>query len=296
MRNYTYIVQCADGSLYTGWTNHLRERIEKHNSEEGAKYTRARRPVRLVYAECHEDKTAAMRREAAIKQLTRAGKEKLLASADIKAETYEGGCPVWEEFKVGKIFYLMGKSASGKDMIYKRLIIDEELSLKPIVLYTTRPLRTGETDGKQYHFTDEAHLKQMQEEGRVIELRSYDTACGVWHYFTADDDTIDLTKGNYLAIGTLSSYKKLRAYFGKEALVPLLIEVSDGIRLERALKREKKQEEPKYEEMCRRFLADQKDFSDDKIRRAGITLRFRNEDDKETCVRQVKEYIMTEGN
>ena len=73
--NYTYILRCADGSLYTGWTNDLSARVAAHNAGAGAKYTRSRRPVELVYYEEHDTKESAMRRERQIKQLTR--KEKL---------------------------------------------------------------------------------------------------------------------------------------------------------------------------------------------------------------------------
>lgn len=78
----TYIVRCADGTLYTGWTNHLEKRVEAHNAGRGAKYTKARRPVRLVYAEAFPSKEEAMRREAAIKQLSRAEKLQLIESFD----------------------------------------------------------------------------------------------------------------------------------------------------------------------------------------------------------------------
>lgn len=74
--NYTYIVECGDGTLYTGWTTCLEQRIKKHNSGEGAKYTRSRLPVHLAYYETFETKQEAMRREAEIKKLTR--KQKLL--------------------------------------------------------------------------------------------------------------------------------------------------------------------------------------------------------------------------
>ena len=76
--NYTYIVKCRDGTLYTGWTNDLTNRLLAHNAGTGAKYTRSRRPVVLVYQEQFATKEEAMRREWAIKQLTRAGKEELL--------------------------------------------------------------------------------------------------------------------------------------------------------------------------------------------------------------------------
>ena len=77
--NYTYMVKCADGSLYTGWTNCLRKRLQAHNKgQDGAKYTRTKRPVTLVYYEGDETKQEAMQREYAIKQLTRKQKLELL--------------------------------------------------------------------------------------------------------------------------------------------------------------------------------------------------------------------------
>lgn len=77
--NHTYILRCADGTLYTGWTNDLPRRLAAHAAGTGSKYTRARRPVELVYHETHETREAAMRREWAIKQLTRAEKLALIA-------------------------------------------------------------------------------------------------------------------------------------------------------------------------------------------------------------------------
>ena len=94
---------------------------------------------------------------------------------------------------MGKIFYMMGKSASGKDTIFKR--VQEELPmLKTIVLYTTRPIREGEKDGVEYHFTDENRKRELELAGKLIESRTYDTVHGKWTYFTADDGQIDLTK------------------------------------------------------------------------------------------------------
>lgn len=76
--NYTYIVQCADGTYYTGWTVDLEKRVRTHNSGKGAKYTRSRRPVELVYYEEFEDRREAMRREYAIKQLTHEQKRQMV--------------------------------------------------------------------------------------------------------------------------------------------------------------------------------------------------------------------------
>lgn len=192
---------------------------------------------------------------------------------------------------MGKIYYLMGKSASGKDTIYEQLLEDAALNLRRIVLYTTRPARTGEQEGVEYHFTDEAQVSRLEEEGRIIELRAYDTVYGVWKYFTADDGQIDTSRYEYLGIGTLESYLKIRDYFGAENVTPLYIEVEDGLRLERALCRERSQENPKYEEMCRRFLADQKDFSEENITAAGIRQRIGNNGTLEECLEQVKKKI-----
>ncbi|MDO4617283.1 MAG: guanylate kinase [Lachnospiraceae bacterium] len=176
---------------------------------------------------------------------------------------------------MGRIYYLMGKSASGKDRIYSELLGNPTLSLKPLVLYTTRPIRTGEVNGQNYFFTDEEKLKELRKQGRVIEERCYQTVHGPWYYFTADDGQFD-TEEDLLGIGTLESYGNLRAYFGSDRIVPLLIDVEDGIRLKRAIAREEQQEEPKYKELCRRFLADSEDFSEERIRELGIADRITN--------------------
>ena len=183
---------------------------------------------------------------------------------------------------MGKIYCMMGKSSTGKDTLYKRLLEHRELSLKTLIPYTTRPIRDGETDGVEYFFCDEAKLQELEQQGRIVELRAYHKVCGIWKYFTVNDDQIDLEHQNYLIIGTLESYLKIRDYFGKEKVVPIYIEVEDGERLSRALNRERMQESPKYEELCRRFLSDAKDFSREKLKEAGITRRFVNQDLDET--------------
>lgn len=193
---------------------------------------------------------------------------------------------------MGKIFYIMGKSASGKDHIYSQLMRTEELQFRKIVLYTTRPIRTGEESGKQYYFVDESALVNFRREGKVIEARAYNTVHGIWNYFMADDGQIDLMLGNYLAIGTLESYVKLKDYFGGDIVVPIYIEVENGERLARALSRERSEEDPKYAEMCRRFLADEADFSEENIVNAGIWKRFENVD-LETCINEIINYIKT---
>ena len=191
---------------------------------------------------------------------------------------------------MGKIFYIMGKSSSGKDSIYRMLEEDQELGIKRLVIYTTRPIRDGEKNGREYFFTDENKLKEFRRNGKLIEARTYQTVYGPWTYFTADDGQVSVGNDSYLGIGTLESYMRLREYYGNEVIWPVYIEVEDGERLERALAREKTQEVPKYEEMCRRFLADQNDFSEENILKAGIWKRFRNHNLDE-CVKEIGNYI-----
>ena len=274
MSAYVYMVRCADGSFYTGWSSDPVRRAKVHNSGRGAKYTRSRLPVELVYTKECSCREEALKEEYAIKQLSHAQKLRMLSTQETPTET---------GIKMGKLFYLMGKSAAGKDKLYEKLMENEELHLKPLVIYTTRPIRKGETDGVEYHFTDEAGMARLEKAGKVIEKRRYDTACGPWYYFTADGE-VDLNHQSYLGIGTLESFEKIRSYYGEERVIPLYIEVEDGVRLERALKRERKQAAPLYEEMCRRFLADQRDFSKEKLASAGIEERFDNTEPGFLCL------------
>ena len=190
---------------------------------------------------------------------------------------------------MGKIYCVMGKSSSGKDTVYKKLK-EQYKEFRLIVPYTTRPIREGEKDGVEYYFVDPEQFRALKEDGKVIESRSYNTKCGIWTYFTADDGQIDLSAADYLLIGTLVSYQALREYFGEEAIVPVYLEVEDGLRLARALERERRQEKPKYAEMCRRFLADEEDFSEENLIKSGITERFGNEDFTE-CLNKIQRYI-----
>lgn len=191
---------------------------------------------------------------------------------------------------MSKIFVIMGKSASGKDTIFKKLLDNKEMNLKVIIPYTTRPIREGEKDGVEYFFVDDDKLNELKKQNKIIEHRSYQTVHGVWHYFTANDDQIKLNIENYLMISTLEAYLQIREYYGKEYVLPIYIEIDDGIRLERALNREKLQKEPKYAEMCRRFLADEEDFGNNKLQVAGITKKFSNINMNE-CLNQIIEYM-----
>ena len=136
---------------------------------------------------------------------------------------------------MGRLYVIMGKSAVGKDSLYCSLI-DRNPALKTVVPYTTRPIRTGEVEGKEYHFVTESELEKMRQQGRIVECRRYDTVHGPWYYFTVDDGQLDFSgDGQYVIISTLEGFEKLRAFYGKEHVVPVYIEVEEFVRLERAL-------------------------------------------------------------
>lgn len=186
---------------------------------------------------------------------------------------------------MGKIYYMMGKSSSGKDTLFKE--VKKALPwLRTITLYTTRPIREGERDGVEYFFVSEDTLNAYEKQGKVIEQRAYDTVHGIWRYATVDDGQINLDTSDYLVIGTLQSYEKMQKFYGPDKLVPIYIEVEDGERLARALAREREQEAPKYAELCRRFLADTKDFAQENLESLGIQKRFVN-DNRTRCLEEI---------
>ncbi|MCI9446659.1 MAG: guanylate kinase [Lachnospiraceae bacterium] len=191
---------------------------------------------------------------------------------------------------MGKIFCFMGKSACGKDSIYKQILSDETIPVKTLVPYTTRPIRDGEKNGVEYYFVSEEKQLTLERQGKIIELRAYHTVHGLWKYFTVNDHQLNLASNDYLIIGTLESYLRLQEYFGASSLVPLYIELETGERLQRALNRERLQTEPKYLELCRRFLADEEDFSSENLERAGIVQKFIN-NDLAQCANEIRSYI-----
>lgn len=191
---------------------------------------------------------------------------------------------------MAKIFFVLGKSCSGKDTIFKKLKENRELNLNTVTGYTTRPMREGEINGVEYFFVNNEELEALKNQGKVIECRDYNTVYGVWSYFTVDDGQINLEKGNYLYIGTLESYEQMVRYYGKEVVVPIYVEVETGERLTRAVNRERQQENPKYTELCRRFLADEEDFCEENIKKAGIKKRYEN-NSLERCIEEIVEDI-----
>lgn len=187
---------------------------------------------------------------------------------------------------MSKIFIVMGKSATGKDTIFKEIKQRLKDQLRTVVSYTTRPIRTGEIEGVEYHFVSKEERDELKVQGKIIEERVYHTVMGDWFYFTADDGQIDLDTQDYLMISTLEGYESLVNYFGQDKVVPVYIEVEDGERLKRALAREESQANPKYEEMCRRYLADQKDFQEENLKKLKIEKRYSNWN-KEKCIQDI---------
>ena len=188
-----------------------------------------------------------------------------------------------------KIVYIMGKSSSGKDTIFKKL--KEKLNFNTYIMYTTRPIREGEKEGVTYHYISNEKMQRYiegKEKEKLIEYRTYQTVHGPWTYATIADEQFQSDK-NMLMLGTLESYEKMKDIF-KDELIQIYIEVEDGLRLERAIKRERQEKEPKYAELCRRFLADSKDFSEENLKKAGINKRFENID-LEKCIKEIEEEI-----
>lgn len=171
---------------------------------------------------------------------------------------------------MGKIFYIIGKSSSGKDSVMKALLRDRSLRLREIIQYTTRPIRDTEEEGREYHFIGEAEYEAFLKAGKIVEMREYHTVHGTWRYMMVDDGTADPEASDRVAVGTVESYVKVRDYFGEDRVVPIYLYVETGERLRRALLRERKQASPKYAELCRRFLADEADFDDAHLRDAGL--------------------------
>ena len=180
------------------------------------------------------------------------------------------------------IFYIMGKSASGKDSVYKRLLNTDD-KLNKVNIYTTRPKRENENEGVEYHFIDENFL--LNNEDKIIEKRVYHTVFGDWYYATLDDGSIKNDK-NYLMIGTLESYETLKKYYGEDKVYPIFLEVDNEERKKRAMDRENSDDKKSIEEVKRRFEADEIDFSEENIKKANIKKRYKN-NDFEICMKEI---------
>ena len=196
---------------------------------------------------------------------------------------------------MSNFIYIMGKSASGKDTIYKR--IKEQIDVKTYILYTTRPIRTGEQEGVDYHYVSDEQMLKFKQEGKVIESRTYQTVKGPWTYATIADEQLE-QNGDILTVGTLESYNKIKEYYEDKKdtkLLPVYITIDEEERRKRALEREKKQKNPNYEEVERRIKADNIDFSEENLKKAGIGQNETFENyDLDKCVESIVTYIQKE--
>ncbi len=190
---------------------------------------------------------------------------------------------------MGRIFVVMGKTSSGKDTVYKRVLDTLTLNqgvqedVKTVVIYTTRPMRPGETNGVEYFFATEEELQALREQGKVIEERCFHTVHGPWYYFTVNDGQIDLENHSYLMINTLAGFEMIRNYYQEDVVIPIYIEADPKDRLLRYINRESQQKQPNYKEVCRRFLADEEDFAEEELLRLGITRRYFNQNLDKCC-------------
>ena len=203
---------------------------------------------------------------------------------------------------MANFIYIMGKSSAGKDTIYQR--IKDKITSNMYVPYTTRPMRKGEKEGREYHFITREEFENLQKQGKVMENRDYNVINSkgekdIWTYTTIADSQWE-KEGDFLSIGTLESYISILKYLEvhpekKLNMLPVYIEISEEVRRNRAIEREQKQEKPNYEEMERRLQADNIDFSEEKLKIAGITKNQTFENyDLDTCVNKIIDYIQKE--
>ncbi len=166
---------------------------------------------------------------------------------------------------MGYIYCLIGKSGTGKDTVMENILADKELKIEKMVPYTTRPKRENEVDGVNYHYVDSVRMNEMEKDGLVVEKRSYNTVHGVWSYFTADKD-IDRGK-DYIIITTQEAIDRFVDHFGKDSIYVIYLYLDDKERLIRCINREEMQAAPNYKEVCRRFLGDEEDFLEEKLKK-----------------------------
>lgn len=178
----------------------------------------------------------------------------------------------------GENYFIYGAIFLWENIIKRRLIKENKFALKEMIMSTTRPMRTGE------------EMLELEEQGKIIEKRKYDTVYGPWYYFTTSSN-IDLENYNYIGDNTLEGLDKFVKFYVIENIISLLIKVDDGIRLQRALDREKREENPKYQELCRRFLADSIDYSEENINKRPITSIINNNSSLDNTMEEVEKVL-----
>lgn len=200
---------------------------------------------------------------------------------------------------MSNLIYIMGKSSAGKDTIYQK--VKERINTNLYIPYTTRPMREGEVQGREYNFITREEFNELEKEQKVMENRNYNVINkngekDIWTYATIADKQWD-KDGDFLSIGTLESYTSILKYLKNHPekelkMLPVYISISEEERRKRATARENQQAKPNFEEMERRLKADNIDFSEEKLREAGISKfeTFENYD-LEKCVSEIIGYV-----
>lgn len=189
---------------------------------------------------------------------------------------------------MGKIFMLLGKSASGKDSALRAIKDEMKDEVIPIVMYTTRPKRDGEIEGVEYHFINEPTRYAMLMRNEVIEERCYKTVFGDWYYLTSKED-IDLEHHSYVIIGTLEVLRSFRKIYGSD-VISIYIYADDKTRLLRSIERSTGGKSD-LKEICRRYLQDEDDFEDNKIASSKINLILPNNKTIKDCTDCIITYM-----
>lgn len=207
--------------------------------------------------------------------------------------------------KYGMIFVLFGRSGSGKDTICKRLLNELEF-LTPAVQYTTRPMRDGEIDGKEYIFVDDEKFDKLESENKIIDSRVYRPknhgANTKWRY----GNNIDYfsKEATYLMISTPEGIMQMMNYHDREfvnSIVPIFIDIDEKTLLERTINRESKLPNHNYIEVCDRFIRDSQQFRSDKIYSilnefmsiSDIGSKSVENQNLDNCIYKIKEFILT---
>lgn len=204
---------------------------------------------------------------------------------------------VKEEKKSPTIVSLIGCSSSGKDAVLKEMLKQNPKTLKGLVSHTTRPMRKGETEGKEYHFISKKEFEDKLGAGEFVEYRTYNIANGETWYYGLSQTEIDINSDNiYVGIFDINGYWSLVDEYGKENVFPVYIDCDVVIRLERALSREGiTPGTEKYREVLRRLYADSEEIEQyknefDTIFYNGNCLQEEFEDKVSCLVNSIIEY------